>query len=140
MTRNQLIRSGRKQKKRLCRVPLLEKCPQKLGVCKRVYTTSPKKPHSGVRKVAKVTIRSTAKEAIVAIPGQGHSLQKFSKFLIRGGRVRDIPGVHYKAVRGSYDFVMPENFVRMQGRSLYGLKTKGIREEKAKEKLKKSKL
>ena len=126
MTQNQLVRSGRKKRKKFCRVPALHGCPQKLAICRKVYTTSPKKPHSGVRKVAKVEIRSTGRAVVVALPGQGHTLQRYSKLLIRGGRVRDIPGVHYKAIRGLYDFDMPESFERKNGRSRYGLATKKL--------------
>ena len=110
MTINQLIRSnGRVHKKHLCRVSALNKCPHKLGIIKRLYTTSPKKPHSAVRKVAKVMLRSFGnKEIIVAIPGFGNKLQKFSRVTVRGGRVRDIPGVHYKAICGARDFSLVE--------------------------------
>ena len=127
MTKSQLIRSGREKKKRFCRVKALEGCPQKYGVCRKVFVMKPKKPHSAIRKVAKVQLRSTGREVLVAIPGLGHSLQRFSKIYIRGGRVRDLPYVHYKMIRGMGDFKMVERFDRSRSRSCYGLKTKGHR-------------
>jgi len=99
-------------------------CPQKKGVCMRVYITKPKKPNSSNRKLAKVSLgrRLNSKKILVSIPGQGHNLQKFSVVLVRGGRVRDLPGVHYKMIRGKYDFDGPETFTRRQRRSTYGIK------------------
>ena len=102
----------------------LKNKPQKKGVCVRVYTTTPKKPNSAIRKVAKVALglNFKAKKVLVSIPGQGHSLQKFSVVLVKGGRVRDIPGVHYKLIRGVYDFSTVENFTRVHRRSFFGIK------------------
>lgn len=102
----------------------LKKCPQKKAICVRVYTTKPKKPNSANRKIAKVAIGPNlqAKKVLVSIPGQGHNLQKFSVVLIRGGRVRDIPGVHYRILRGKCDFDGKENFIRAERRSFYGVK------------------
>jgi len=99
-------------------------CPQKKGVCVKVYITKPKKPNSALRKVAKVALGRTfrSKKVLVSIPGQGHSLQKFSTVLVRGGRVRDIPGVRYRLMRGKEDFTSPETFARKQRRSFYGIK------------------
>ncbi len=98
----------------------LEKCCQKKGVCVRVTTMKPKKPNSAIRKIAKVKL-STGRDVLCYIPGQGHRLQKHSVVLIRGGRVPDLPGVRYHAVRGKYDFIGPESFLRKAGRSKYGL-------------------
>jgi len=93
-----------------------------------VYTTSPKKPNSSVRKITKVRL-STGKRILAAIPGQGHSLQQHSTVLVRGGRCRDIPGIHYKLVRGKYDFITSETILRSQKRSKYGLKKPRIEGE-----------
>jgi len=98
----------------------LERCPQKKGVCLKVTTMKPKKPNSAIRKIAKVRL-TTGKDVLCYIPGQGHRLQKHSVVLVRGGRVPDLPGVHYHAVRGKYDFIGPETFLRKAGRSKYGL-------------------
>jgi small subunit ribosomal protein S12 len=100
------------------------KCPQKQGVCVRVYITKPKKPNSAQRKLAKVAIGRTLadKKVLVSIPGQGHNLQKFSVVMVRGGRVRDLPGVHYRLMRGKCDFDAKENFLRRTRRSFYGHK------------------
>jgi small subunit ribosomal protein S12 len=128
-TLNQLKRdrlgSCRRRKKHFLRSRLLNKCPQRKVVCLRVYITKPKKPNSSNRKIAKIFIeyrRLKPKNALVAIPGQGHTLQKHSQVLLRGGRVRDLPGVHYKMIRGKYDFTSVESFIRTQRRSKYGLK------------------
>jgi small subunit ribosomal protein S12 len=118
----------RVMKKHYNRTKHLRSCPQKKGVCVRVYITKPKKPNSALRKVAKVALGRNfkAKKILVAIPGQGHTLQKFSVVMVRGGRVRDIPGVRYKLMRGKYDFTMGETFTRVQRRSFYGIpKPKG---------------
>lgn len=118
-TTNQLVRKGRKPKAYKSNVPALESCPQKRGVCTRVYTTTPKKPNSALRKVARV--RLTNKQEVTAyIGGEGHNLQEHSVVLIRGGRVKDLPGVRYHIVRGSLDTSGVSG--RKQGRSKYGEK------------------
>jgi len=118
------IACHRLRKKHYKRTKHLRGCPQKKGVCVRVYITKPKKPNSAQRKVAKVALGRNfkAKKVLVSIPGQGHSLQKFSTVLVRGGRVRDIPGVRYRMIRGKEDFTMAESFSRAHRRSFYGLK------------------
>lgn len=118
-TINQLVRHGRKPKIKKSRSPALEGCPQKRGVCIRVYTTTPKKPNSALRKVAKVRL-SNGREVIAYIPGEGHNLQEHSVVLVRGGRVKDLPGVKYHIVRGKYDCAGVEG--RKQSRSKYGTK------------------
>ncbi|MEO0262248.1 MAG: 30S ribosomal protein S12 [candidate division WOR-3 bacterium] len=118
-TINQLVKKGRKLKKKKSRSPALEGCPQKRGVCIRVYTTTPKKPNSALRKVAKVRL-SNGKEIIAYIPGEGHNLQEHSVVLVRGGRVKDLPGVKYHIIRGKYDCAGVEG--RKQSRSKYGTK------------------
>ena len=118
-TIQQLVRKGRKKLKSKSKSPALDSCPQKRGVCTRVYTTTPKKPNSAMRKVARVRL-SHGKEVNAYIPGEGHNLQEHSIVLIRGGRVKDLPGVRYHVVRGSLDTQGVEN--RKQGRSKYGTK------------------
>ena len=118
-TINQLVRKPRKTKKAKSTVPALESCPQKRGVCTRVYTTTPKKPNSALRKVARVKL-TNGFEVTSYIPGEGHNLQEHSVVLLRGGRVKDLPGVRYHIVRGSLDTQGVEN--RKQGRSKYGSK------------------
>lgn len=118
-TINQLIRSERKSKKQRSSSPALTKCPQRRGVCTRVYTTTPKKPNSALRKVAKVRL-SNGYEVISYIPGIGHNLQEHSVVLIRGGRVKDLPGCRYHIVRGVLDTQGVAN--RVRGRSKYGAK------------------
>lgn len=118
-TINQLIRNERKMKKQRSSSPALTKCPQKRGVCTRVYTTTPKKPNSALRKVAKVRL-SNGYEVISYIPGIGHNLQEHSVVLIRGGRVKDLPGCRYHIVRGVLDTQGVSN--RVRGRSKYGAK------------------
>ena len=118
-TINQLIRKGRKAKPVRNKVPALEACPQKRGVCTRVYTTTPKKPNSALRKVAKVRL-TNQREVISYIPGEGHNLQEHSVVLIRGGRVRDLPGVRYHVLRGVLDTQGVKD--RKQSRSKYGAK------------------
>jgi small subunit ribosomal protein S12 len=120
VTINQLIRGCRKRKMRHFRSVALVHCPHKKAVCLKVYTTKPKKPNSAIRKVAKVKL-STGKNIVVYLPGQGHNLQQHSVVLIRGGRVPDLPGVLYHAVRGKYDFTSKENFDRKTNRSKYGI-------------------
>lgn len=118
-TINQLVRKPRTKKRVTSDVPALEQCPQKRGVCTRVYTTTPKKPNSALRKVARV--RLTNKYEVTAyIGGEGHNLQEHSVVLIRGGRVKDLPGVRYHIVRGSLDTSGVSD--RRRGRSKYGAK------------------
>ncbi len=116
-TINQLVKFGRKQMKVKSKSPALENCPFKRGVCTRVYTTNPKKPNSAMRKVARVRL-SNGMEVTAYIPGEGHSLQEHSIVLVRGGRVKDLPGVRYHIVRGVKDATGVEN--RNRGRSKYG--------------------
>jgi small subunit ribosomal protein S12 len=118
-TVNQLVRKGRKRIKKKTTSPALENCPQKRGVCVRVYTTTPKKPNSALRKVARVRLTNGI-EVTSYIPGVGHNLQEHSVVLIRGGRVKDLPGVRYHIVRGSLDTVGVQD--RKQSRSKYGAK------------------
>lgn len=118
-TINQLIKSGRTVQKNQTKSPALDSCPQRRGVCTRVYTTTPKKPNSALRKVAKVRL-SNGFEVISYIPGIGHNLQEHSVVLIRGGRVKDLPGVRYHIVRGVLDLQGVNG--RLRGRSKYGTK------------------
>lgn len=118
-TINQLVRVPRKKKVSKNNVPALEKCPQKRGVCTRVYTTTPKKPNSALRKVCRVKL-TNGFEVTAYIGGEGHNLQEHSVILIRGGRVKDLPGVRYHVVRGALDCAGVKN--RSQGRSKYGVK------------------
>ena len=118
-TINQLVRKGRKAPTTKSKVPALESCPAKRGVCTRVYTTTPKKPNSALRKVAKVRLTNGC-EVISYIGGEGHNLQEHSVVLIRGGRVKDLPGVRYHSVRGSLDTAGVKG--RKQARSKYGAK------------------
>jgi small subunit ribosomal protein S12 len=118
-TINQLIRKGRKTIVKKNKAPALGACPQKRGVCTRVYTTTPKKPNSALRKVARVRL-SNAIEVTAYIPGEGHNLQEHSIVLIRGGRVKDLPGVRYHIVRGTLDTAGVDD--RKQSRSKYGTK------------------
>jgi small subunit ribosomal protein S12 len=118
-TINQLVKKGRVVQKRRPTVPALQKSPQKRGVCTRVYTSTPKKPNSALRKVARVRLTNGI-EVTSYIPGIGHNLQEHSVVLIRGGRVKDLPGVRYHIVRGTLDTVGVQD--RRQGRSQYGAK------------------
>src|ERR671928_1147492 len=118
-TVNQLVRKGRTAPKPRVKTPALRGAPQKRGVCTRVYTTTPKKPNSALRKVARVRLTNGI-EVTTYIPGVGHNLQEHSLVLIRGGRVKDLPGVRYHVVRGTLDAVGVQG--RMQGRSKYGAK------------------
>lgn len=118
-TINQLVRKGRKRVIARTKVPALEACPQKRGVCTRVYTTTPKKPNSALRKVARVRL-TNGFEVTSYIPGEGHNLQEHSVVMIRGGRVKDLPGVRYHIVRGVLDTQGVED--RRQRRSKYGTK------------------
>ena len=118
-TINQLIRNGRKKPLKKTKVPAMESCPQKRGVCTRVYTTTPKKPNSAMRKVARVRL-TNGNEVNAYIPGEGHNLQEHSIVLVRGGRVKDLPGVRYHIIRGALDTAGVEG--RTQRRSKYGAK------------------
>lgn len=118
-TFNQLVRNPRKRKKKKSKSPALGGNPQKRGVCIRVYTATPKKPNSALRKVAKVRL-TNGKEIVAYIPGEGHNLQEHSVVLVRGGRVKDLPGVKYHIIRGKYDAAGVEG--RRNSRSLYGTK------------------
>ena len=118
-TIQQLVRKGRNKLVDKSKSPALDSCPQRRGVCVRVYTTTPKKPNSAMRKVARVRL-TNGKEVNAYIPGEGHNLQEHSIVLIRGGRVKDLPGVRYHIVRGSLDTTGVEG--RKQGRSKYGAK------------------
>jgi len=118
-TINQLIRKGRKGQRYKSKAPALMGSPQKRGVCTRVYTTTPKKPNSALRKIARVRL-SNKTEVTCYIPGEGHNLQEHSIVLIRGGRVKDVPGVRYHIIRGTLDTSGVEG--RKQSRSLYGVK------------------
>ena len=118
-TINQLVRKGRSPQKKRNKVPALSACPQKRGVCTRVYTTTPKKPNSAMRKVARVRL-TNGTEINAYIPGEGHNLQEHSIVLVRGGRVKDLPGVRYHIVRGALDTAGVEG--RLQRRSKYGAK------------------
>ena len=118
-TVNQLIRKPRQTRPERNKVPALKGCPQRRGVCTRVYTTTPKKPNSALRKVARVRL-SSGVEVTAYIPGVGHNLQEHSIVLVRGGRVKDLPGVRYKIIRGSLDTQGVKG--RQQARSRYGAK------------------
>ena len=118
-TINQLVRKGRKKIKKKGTAPALKRCPQKRGVCTRVYTSTPKKPNSALRKVARVRL-TNGMEVTTYIPGEGHNLQEHSIVLVRGGRVKDLPGVRYHVVRGSLDTTGVDG--RRQRRSKYGTK------------------
>ena len=118
-TINQLIRNGRKKSLKKTKVPAMESCPQKRGVCTRVYTTTPKKPNSALRKVARIRL-TNGFEVTSYIPGEGHNLQEHSVVMIRGGRVKDLPGVRYHIIRGNLDTQGVND--RKQRRSKYGAK------------------
>ena len=118
-TIQQLVRKGRAKIQDKSKAPALDACPQRRGVCVRVYTTTPKKPNSAMRKVARVRL-TNGKEVNAYIPGEGHNLQEHSIVLIRGGRVKDLPGVRYHLVRGTLDAAGVNG--RLQGRSKYGAK------------------
>ncbi len=118
-TINQLVRYGRKKILKKTKSPALKRCPQKRGVCTRVYTATPKKPNSALRKVARVRLTNGI-EVTTYIPGEGHNLQEHSVVLIRGGRVKDLPGVRYHVVRGKFDCAGVDN--RKNSRSKYGTK------------------
>jgi small subunit ribosomal protein S12 len=118
-TLNQLVRKGRKKTRKKTRRPDLEKCPQRKGVCLQVMTRTPKKPNSALRKVARVRL-TNGREVTAYIPGEGHNLQEHSIVLVRGGRVRDLPGVRYHIVRGTLDTASVDD--RRRSRSKYGAK------------------
>ena len=118
-TINQLVRKGRKKIKKKSKAPVLDECPHKRGVCLQVKTMTPKKPNSALRKIARVRL-SNSKEVTVYVPGEGHNLQEHSIVLIRGGRVRDLPGVRYHVLRGVLDASGVDG--RRQSRSKYGAK------------------
>lgn len=118
-TISQLVRKGRQKVKEKSASPHLQRCPQKRGVCTRVYTQTPKKPNSALRKVARVRL-TNGMEVTTYIPGEGHNLQEHSVVLLRGGRVKDLPGVRYHVVRGALDSVSVND--RKRGRSKYGTK------------------
>jgi small subunit ribosomal protein S12 len=118
-TINQLVRKGREEMRKKSSTPALQSCPQKRGVCVRVYTTTPKKPNSALRKIARVRLTNGI-EVTSYIPGIGHNLQEHSVVLIRGGRVKDLPGVRYHIIRGTLDALGVAD--RKQGRSKYGAK------------------
>ena len=118
-TIQQLVRKGRKKMTKKNKAPALKGCPQRRGVCTRVYTTTPKKPNSALRKVARVRL-TTKYEVTAYIPGMGHNLQEHSVVLIRGGKVKDLPGVRYHIIRGALDTAGTKN--RKKGRSKYGAK------------------
>jgi len=118
-TINQLVRKGREEVRKKSSTPALQSCPQKRGVCVRVYTTTPKKPNSALRKIARVRLTNGI-EVTTYIPGIGHNLQEHSVVLIRGGRVKDLPGVRYHIIRGTLDALGVAD--RKQGRSKYGAK------------------
>jgi len=118
-TINQLVRNKRKKIRKFSKTPVLAHCPQKRAVCLQVKTMTPKKPNSALRKITRVRL-SNGKEVTVYIPGEGHSLQEHSIVLVRGGRIRDLPGVRYQVVRGALDTLAVEG--RKQSRSRYGAK------------------
>jgi small subunit ribosomal protein S12 len=118
-TINQLVRAGRTKSKNRTKSPALDSCPQRRGTCIRVSTMTPKKPNSALRKVARVKL-TTGREVTAYIPGEGHNLQEHSVVLVRGGRVKDLPGVRYHIVRGALDAAGVD--ARKQSRSLYGAK------------------
>lgn len=119
-TINQLVRKGRKRVEKRGKVPALQSCPQKRGVCTQVKTTTPKKPNSALRKIARVRL-TNGMEVTAYVPGIGHNLQEHSIILIRGGRVKDLPGVRYKIIRGALDTAGVED--RKKARSKYGAKS-----------------
>ena len=120
-TIQQLVRKGRTDKIEKTKTPALKACPQRRGVCTRVYTTTPKKPNSALRKVARVRL-TNGMEVTAYIPGEGHNLQEHSVVLVRGGRVKDLPGVRYKVVRGTLDAAGVS--ARKKARSQYGVKSR----------------
>jgi small subunit ribosomal protein S12 len=132
-TINQLCKKSRNRRSlRLYHLLALEGCPQKKGFCVRIRTTKPKKPNSAIRKIARIKLTSNSKMITAYIPGQGHSLQKYSVVLVRGGRVKDLPGIKYKIIRGKFDLGIVESFLRVNNRSKYGIdKEEGLRRTQA---------
>jgi len=128
MSLTQKLKKKLKQKTKKIRTPRLQKCPHKKGICQRVFVTTPKKPNSAQRKATKVWLGSTGEYTNVYIPGIGHNLQKFSTVLIRGGRVKDLPGMRYKVIRGKFDAKPVHS--RRQSRSKYGVKYFGLKKKK----------
>ncbi len=124
-TINQVVKNKRYRPSKRTLGSFLCGGPQRKGICLKVYTTKPKKPHSAIRKVAKVFMPAVKKNVLASIPGQGHNLSVHSVVLIRGGRVRDLPGIHAKLIRNKYDFVAAEPFVRHRRRSKYGYPFEG---------------
>ena len=118
-TINQIVKNKRIKKQRSLSTPALEKCPQKKGICLKIFTKTPRKPNSALRKVARIKL-SNNKRITGYIPGEGHNLQEHSDVLVRGGRVKDLPGVRYHIIRGKYDLICVQK--RRQGRSKYGTK------------------
>ena len=121
-TVNQLVRRGRTKARKFSKAPVLDQCPQRRGVCLQVKTMTPKKPNSAMRRITRVRL-SNGKETTVYIPGEGHQLQEHSIVLVRGGRIRDLPGVRYQVVRGALDTLGVSD--RKQSRSRYGAKKDG---------------
>jgi len=121
LTLNQLIKKSRKKIIKKSKKPILKNAPQRKGTCYKVFTTSPKKPNSAVRKICRVKLNNSTM-ITAAIPGHGHNLQKCSVVLVRGGRIRDVPGVQYKLIKGKYDFNREENIFRVNARSKYSKK------------------
>lgn len=119
-TFKQLEKNIRKKKFHYKSNKLLQQCPQKKGVCLKIKTMSPKKPNSAIRKIVKVRL-SYGRKVLVYIPGQGHNLHEHSRVLVRGGKVPDLPGIHYKLIRGKYDFAYVENFERKNRRSKFSI-------------------
>ena len=119
-TINQLSRIKRTVKKKYKKAPALDKCPQKKGICLKVFSKTPKKPNSALRKVVKLRLLSTKKVLTAYIPGEGHTLQEYSTVLVKGGRVKDLPGVKYHLIRGKFDLIGVE--LRKRSRSKYGTK------------------
>jgi small subunit ribosomal protein S12 len=119
-TLKQIIKGCRKKKFHYNSSKLLVKCPQKKGICLKIRTMAPKKPNSAVRKIVKVRL-TTARRVLAYIPGQGHNLHEHSRVLVRGGKVPDLPGIHYKLIRGKYDFTWNETFERQNRRSKFGI-------------------
>jgi small subunit ribosomal protein S12 len=120
-TIRQRVRDPKVGKKKRRRVPILGGCPQKRGICRKVFTMTPRKPNSAIRKVCKIKVRWKRRVAVY-IPGIGHNIQKYSEVLIIGGRAKDLPGVHYTLLKGKLDFAREESFKRTKKRSKYGLK------------------
>lgn len=128
-TLNQIKKHKRSYTRKKSRTTFLGKNPHKIGICTRVYTTKPKKPHSAQRKIAKVYLRSRKRYVLANIPGQGHNPSNYSQVFLRGGRVRDIPGVHARILRNKLDLTFPEKWIRTRRRSKYGITRKQLEEK-----------